>query len=396
MIRPFLHRVVAGLAVATICIVVAACGSSSQTSTNAGTTSSSTGGSSQASGASSGAAGVAAATKAIAPLEAAPSPFNVTQPLTRAPKGARIAYMECGAPECSYLAPFVAQAAAALGMHVTDISAGNTAQTIAAAFSSVAQLHPAAVLDPALDPILWSSQLSQLKAEKIPLIAWTLPAQPTGRFARLFTTASDYAHVGDLMADYVISKSDGKAKIVFYYSPEYPVFAGEAQAFQTQIEQTCPGCSIDVQKMPAADIGTTAPGQVVSYLQQHTGTNWVAMAFGSLMLGVPQALRSAGLTGIQTVSQAGGSQNFGYIKAGEQTADLSLSLPILAWSGVDAAARVITRQPDPVTALGSSGLMNTQPPIQFITKSNVTWNPSQPFLGYNDYQARFKKLWGVS
>jgi ribose transport system substrate-binding protein len=393
MISSGLRRAVAAAAVAGSCVALAACGSSNKDD-NGSAASASSGSSTTAT--AGGAAGVAAATKAIAPLEQGPSPFNVTEPLRKLPTGAKIAYMQCGAPECAYIAGFLKQAAAAMGVNVNYIKTGATAQTITAAFNSAIQLKPAAVLVPALDPITWPKQLAELKSKKIPVIAWTIPPQPDGRFTKLFLTGADNEQVGKLEADYIIAKSGGKAKIVYYYAPEYTVFAGAAARFQQEIKSACPACTISVQKAPAAQIGTTFPSRLVSYLQQHGDTQWVAMAFGSLMLGVPQALQKAGLASkVQTISQAGGSDNFSYIKAGQQTVDLSLSLPILTWSVLDSAARAITGQPDPNVKLGDSGILSTQPPIEFITKDKVTWGPHDTFVGFDNYQARFKKLWGV-
>jgi ribose transport system substrate-binding protein len=393
MISLGLRRAIGAVAIAGSCVALAACGSSSDD--GGGSTAAASGSSTTATTATAD-AGVAAATKAIAPLEQAPSPFNVTAPLKKLPTGAKIAYMQCGAPECAYIAGYLKDAASAMGVDVTYIKTGATAQTITAAFNSAIQLSPAAVLVPALDPITWSRQLAELKSKKIPVIAWTIPPQPEGRFTKLFLTGADNEQVGKLEADYIIAKSGGTAKIVYYYAPEYTVFAGAAAQFQQEIKSACPGCTISVQKAPAAQIGTTFPSRLVSYLQQHSDTQWVAMAFGSLMLGVPQALQKAGLAGkVQTISQAGGSDNFSYIKAGQQTVDLSLSLPILTWSVLDSAARAITGQSDPNVKLGDSGILSTQPPIEFITKDKVTWGPNDTFVGYDDYQARFKTLWGV-
>jgi ribose transport system substrate-binding protein len=384
------------LCAATVALVAAGCGSSSDSndSSAAGTAA----GASTTTASSSGASGVAAATAAIAPFETKPSAFNITQPLkSKPPKGATLAYMQCGAPECAELAAPIAVAAKELGMSVKIVKTGATAGTIAAAFNSAIQLKPDAVLVPALDPITWTKQLNELNSMKIPVVAWTIPQQPTEKFAWQMLGGDDFAHVAELQADYVISKSNGKAVVSYYYAPEYTVFDIAAKAFKKEIEAKCPGCKVDLQQFPASSIGTGLPGKVVSYLQQHPDTNWIAFAFGSPMAGVPQALSKAGLTGkVQTITQSGSpAPNYQYLKSGQQTVDLATSKGEVEWGAVDAAARAITGQANPVTKLGDSGLNTTQTPIQFLTKDNLTFDSTQPWEAYPDFKDRFRKLWVI-
>ena len=46
---------------------------------------------------------------------------------------------------------------------------------------------------------------------------------------------------------------------------------------------------------------------------------------------------------------------------------------------------------EPVTAGEKRGL----PPIQFLTKSDITFDPTQGWKAYPDFAQRFAKLWGA-
>jgi ribose transport system substrate-binding protein len=142
--------------------------------------------------------------------------------------------------------------------------------------------------------------------------------------------------------------------------------------------------------VPGGDIGTPRlPNRVVSYLQAHPETKYVTMAFGSMAIGLPQALAAAGLTDkVTVISEAGGPINFQYIKSGQQTMDLAQDLRVQAWTGVDAAARLATGQ--------KTTLVDPLPPIRFLTKDNITFDPQGGFTAFPDYKEHFRKQWGIT
>ncbi|MCC6222973.1 MAG: substrate-binding domain-containing protein [Thermoleophilia bacterium] len=338
---------------------------------------------------------VAEAAEAIAFIEGQPSEIPITEPLAALPEGATVAYMQCGVPECAYLAPGFQAAADALGVKLVVIKAGSTAQTIAAAFDSAIQKGVDAILVPALDPITWPKQLEEIKAKDIKVVIWTVPTQEEGLHAASYLTAADYARVATIMANYVIAKSGGAANVVYYRSPEFMVFNDAADAFVATITEKCPGCTIETQDAPVATIGTELPGQVVSYIQRKPETNWVAMAFGSMMIGVPEALEAAGLAeNIGSISQAGGPVNYQYIQAGKQTADVTLDYPFFTWMAMDAVARALAGQEIPIVEM-DNGLWTSQAPIQILTQPDITFDVNQMWVAYPDFQEYFKGLWGV-
>lgn len=318
-------------------------------------------------------------------------PIPVTEPLQTLPTGKKFVFVQCGVAECAFLADQAKTAAGLVGAELTVIQAGDSAQGTADAFSSALDLRPDVIITAAIDPAVWTSQLNAIRDAKIPVVSWTIPDPTPDGITVSFNGSDGFAAAGRLMADYAIKDSGGKANAVVFYPPEYTTFKGLAEGFQQEMKDQCPGCSIEVQTAPASEIGSQLPSRVVSYLQSHPDTDWVAMAFGSMLIGVPQAMRAAGVgEDVKTISQAGGQVNFQYLKDGLQTVDLSNDIRQEAWLAVDIASRLSTGQEvDPQTP----GARTAQ---QFLTQEDITFDPAGGFSSYPGFEDYFKKLWGVA
>ena len=137
----------------------------------------------------------------------------------------------------------------------------------------------------------------------------------------------------------------------------------------------------------------------MSDLQSHPDTTVVVGSNSENMIGLPAAMKTAGLQPakegqavspgkvIATVGQAGSPATLQYLKDGQQTVDLTLDAPVLSWTLVDAATRGATGQPlDPQEAKG-------MPPEQFLSQSDIKFDPSKGWTGYPDFAKRFAELW---
>jgi len=343
------------------------------------------------------AAGLSHAEETIAPyLERAVSipdvdpPIPVTEPLAALPTGKKFAYVECNVPECAVVGAEMKVAIEQLGGEFQSFKQGNDTQSTADAFQAAFDSQPDVLIQDAIDPATWTSQLKLFKDAGIPVVSWTIPNDPAAEgISAVFNGGDTFQTVGRIMADYVIAKSEGKANAVLFYPPEYTVFVGLAEAFQDEIQSQCPGCTVSIESAPASEIGSQLPTKVVSFVQANPSTDWVVGAFGSVLIGVPQALAAAGIEGIDTLSQAGGEVNFQYIKDGLQTADLSNDLNQEAWIAADIAAKLATGQEvDDVT-------LNSRSAQMFITQDEVTFDPSAGFQSYPEFKEYFQGLWGV-
>jgi len=369
-------------------LIVSGCGGSDSSSDS----SSQSGGSSGSTASGGSSKGVEEAKAAIAEVLKPPTSFGITAPLKERPTGKTVAFMQCGVPECAAINKHLGPATKAMGVKLQTIQTGNTPQTIAEGFNTAIETHPDAVIVPAIDPVIWQSQLKKLRAAHIPILAWYLPEDiKTDPLAKGILTntydASDATRVGQLLADFVVAESNGEASVVDVEVPEFTIFKIQAEAFKEELARVCPECSVDSLKSHAEDIGSKIPGAVVSYLQQHPETNWVVSDFGSLATGVPQAIAAAGLDeNVKLVSASSEPNNYEDVKSGGEYATLPVDLHYLAWQGVDGAARAITGQ-----SLAPDGPGNV--PMQILKQEDITFEPSEEWVGFPGYEQKFEELW---
>ncbi len=141
--------------------------------------------------------------------------------------------------------------------------------------------------------------------------------------------------------------------------------------------------------LSAADIGTTVPSQIVSYLQSHPEVKYISLQFGDFAIGVPQALKAAGLTDVKITSQASSKAQYDDIEAGgSQFADIPVPFPYLSYVAVDSAARLILGQE--VTAEQAAT------PLSVMEKDNLDLSDGGYWPGVEGYKAQFEELWSAN
>lgn len=361
---------------------LAACGSSSDSSnssTSSGTSASNTAGSGS---------GAAAAAAAIKPYVGHPSAFPVTQPLQRVPKGATVAYVDCGVPICALFWEQFQGAAKTMGIKLSRVKAGYSANTVSAAFDSIVAQKPDAVIVLAINVELWKNQLEELQEANIPVVAGAIVGAESYGFKSVQQGDAQSELAGRLMADYLVAEWGSESNVVMYDTPETSYTPLLAEAFTGEMEKVCPECAVRTAHIPVATIGTTAPSTIVSDLQANPDTTVAAFATDEVERGLPAALQSAGIT-VKTIGYAPGPTNYQYVKEGKETAVLAVDVPVLGWTFIDQAAREMVGQE--LTGPEAEGISD----IQFLTQKDITFDPSRGWTGYPDFAERFAKLWGV-
>jgi ribose transport system substrate-binding protein len=364
-------------------MAAAACGSS-------GSSSSSGAGSSPDSGSSGAAQGanVAAATAALVPYIGHPSAFPVTEPLPeKLPAGKTFVFLQCGTPFCALAGMSLQAAVAAIGGKFTKLDAGTTASSAQAAASSALALKPDAVFM-TVDPSLFGDGLKKLSAAGVKVVSISIAkdAVPYGVTFN-YIGANEVDHDGKLLADWVIAHKGAKANAVFYGLPTFDFSNPMQQAFENEMKKDCPSCSVRTVPIDASTIGTTAPNTVVADLQAHPATNVAVFVSLQIAQGLPAAMRAAGLTGITTVGRGPTPGNLQDIKSGALTAGLAIDAPVSTWTAVDSAARLMEgAQP---TASEKAGDLDEE----FLGQKDITFNTTDGWIGYPDFQQRYATLW---
>jgi ribose transport system substrate-binding protein len=369
--------------IALLALVLSACGSS-------GSSSSSSTPNQTTAKASDSAAEAKQAASVIAPYIGKPSAFPVTEPLTKAPKGKTIAYMDCGTPVCALVWQLVQPAAATMGVKLDRIKSGLAANTVSAAFDSVVAKKPAGVMVMATPIALWSKQLAELKKANIPVVVEGVAgaeAKQYGVPAGNAATAEANALAGKLLANYVVAKFGADANVVVYQLPEVGVTKETAAAVESNLKAACSKCAVRTADVSAATLGNKAASVVVSDLQAHPDATVAVFTSDEIQIGLPAALKAAGID-VKTLGYGPGPLNLQQLKDGKETAALASDFPVLIWATLDQLARQTTGQKlkgDEAKGIGD---------LQFLTSSDITSDPSKGWTGYPDFAQRFGKLWG--
>jgi ribose transport system substrate-binding protein len=390
MVRKGIRVVAALCALGVVVFAVAACGGSSSDSTSGGsggsTTETESGG-----GESGGSADVAAAEKALQPYLDHPSPFPVDEPLKEAlPPDTKMVYMQCGSPICQLQWGLYEAAGKALGVEMTRIKAGSQAQEVANAFDTVVAEKPDAVLVPAIEPSLFRSQLEQLQGEGV-IVATSGVVDPEEYGIEVFDFARKSVEVtGKLLAAKAVVEKGDEANIVYYEVPELSFIKTQREAFEAEMENLCPECSTRYVDVPLATVGNSAPNRMVSDLQQNPDTNVAVFSTGEMSIGLPAALKAAGITDVITFGFGATPANLEYIREGEETGGLGIDLPVDVWALVDEAARTLIGQElSPAEKTEEPPV----PPFQFLGGKDITFDPTNGWTGYPEYEKQFEELW---
>jgi ribose transport system substrate-binding protein len=374
-----------------VALAATACSSSSTSSTSGGTagTSSPATASSTASADTGNAAGLAAAKQALAPYTGHPSPFPATEKLAKLPApGSKFVFLQCGSPVCAIFSQLMPAPAKALGVNFVAVNSGNTATSSQAGAAAALSDKPAAVLVGASNPQLYGDYLHKLiSAGSVVAGGGTVGGSSYG-VQEAVGGAQDVAHAGDVMADWVTVNKGPSANVVFFGTPELAFSAGMQAAFAQTLTQSDPGVKADYQQLSIATFGTTAPNQVISYLQSHPSVNTVVFASMEGATGLAAALKDAHLSPT-TLGFAPTSSNLQDIADGGLTAGLALDFNVQVWMQLNLAARLIAQQ--------TTSPSNLEVDMQLLTKSDLQgMNLSHGWTGYPDVAQRFATLWGTA
>lgn len=338
---------------------------------------------------SAAAASLAAAQQAITPYVGHPSAFPATEKLAKLPTpGSKFVFLQCSAPVCAIFAQLMHAPAQALGVKLVIVNSGASATTSQAAAATALADKPAAVLVGASNPQLYGDFMNKLVAAgSVVAGGGTVGGQAYGIQNAVGGERGDNL-AGKLLADWVIVHKGPNANVAFFGTPELTFSKGMQAAFAAELSANCPGCTASFQQLSITTFGTTAPSQVVSYLQAHPSTNTVVFSTMEGATGLAAALRNAHVSPT-TLGFAPTPSNLQDIANGGLTAGLGLDFNVQVWMQLNLAARLIAGQTTPDS--------NLDVDMQFLSQSDLAGKDySQGWTGYPDVAQRMSALWGIS
>ncbi|WAU82059.1 substrate-binding domain-containing protein [Streptomyces sp. Qhu-G9] len=375
--RRAVRRALTAIVPATALLALAACGSDTTPaadSTQAG---------------APGSPGLTAARAALQKYSERPATISVTEPVGKAiPKGKKIDFILCGVQSCKDLAGFFTEAAEELGWEVKQIATQGTPESVQAAYEQALRDKPDAVVASGFPRAVYAKQLARLKAADIPVIQSNADDVLGDGISLLKNGPDDVGIQGEMLASWVVSNSGAKASTVYFDLPAYTILKPVKDSFAAKYEEWCAGCGLDNVDVPITAVGKDMPDRVVSYLRSHPKVTHVVFSLGLLNVGVPAALKTAGITGKHIVVNVGDAQNYQYIQSGLTDGAMALNSHETAWLQADALARHFTGLPMDVDQKAAL-------PNMLVTKDNLP-SADGDFPIVEDYQKQFKALWGLS
>jgi ribose transport system substrate-binding protein len=340
-------------------------------------------------------------TKENASLVAAPPTSPVTEfpastKLGGPPPKKSIAWLACELPTCQeMLSDGYKNAAAALGWNFKQINykVSDPASAVQQALDDNVDYIAITGIPTAAFP----NQAKEAAKRDIPIVSCFDITKPAPKVNGLYMQCADtygYGLQAKQMADWMINDSGGKANIVMVNIEDYPILQAERKAIQSEFKDKCPDCKFDLLPVTVDDVGGgKVPAKVAAYVQSHPNINYVELGFSDLGLGIPQALKAAGvqdkvkITGVQSNSAV-----LKDIVKGNIAAWTAQAQEFAGWLSLDALARLSKHMP--LTKYESSGqlpswVIDSKQEAQKLLDGPGEWP------GPEGFQDKFKQIWGV-
>jgi ribose transport system substrate-binding protein len=373
----------AGTAFIAVAAVLAACGSTKSASTGGSTTPGS------GSTASSSSTGVASTSGVLASYENAPTAIPIATPLKATPpRGKTFVFLQCDVAQCTEESTAMKAVVAAVGwnLKVIPYQSENPA-TLISGLQQALQLHPAAVGLTGIPQIEWQSELPAYQKAGIPIIVGQVGPQVLSK--TVIASIGNVLNVqitAKVLADYFIAKSGGKGKILQFQVPDFPILGAFDEAFRTDVQASCPGCSVTQLTGTIAEVtsgGSTAA--IVSALQRNSQDTWLVTDDGPWVDGLPSALAAAHLH-VKIIGEGADVTDETDIKQGTMTAFTAVALDYGMWAMMDAALRHLEGMPNSP----NEGLL----PFQLLVQGE-SFTVSESYNQPSDFAAQMEKLWHV-
>ncbi|MFT4287195.1 sugar ABC transporter substrate-binding protein [Nocardioides sp.] len=210
-------------------------------------------------------------------------------------------------------------------------------------------------------------------------------------------TYADYLDTvfGPTQADYAITQTEGKAKVIELTETDLVVTQHLAKGFESGLEK-CTSCEI-VKTVPItlSDlVGGKLQEKVSAALTQHPEANVIYAQYdATILLGVGQAAVAANRPGLITIGSEGLEPNVELIKEGKgQSAAFGPAAWRAGWAAIDGLNRIFAGEPAVSTGIG----------LQLIDKDHLPTDPAYYDGNFDesgktilDYRSGYKKIWGV-
>lgn len=318
-----------------------------------------------------------------------PTKIGLTTPIGQpVPSGKTIVYINCGAEACANTGQALTEASQVLGWTTKIINVSPTPQGIQAGFDEAIRLKPDGVAYNGLPKAAFERQLATLDSMHIPVAA-AFVSDPVG--GGLDFTYVDGNTVGKgtrILAAKTLVDAGKPVDVGLVNITDYPIVQVYTKAFADEVSADCSACATKTLNVQQAEIGKDAPAKIVNFLRANPNMKALYLALDDFAIGLPAAMRNAGLKDIKLYSFAPTRAGIQALDDGERTASVPTQQREGGWYLADAFARIFAGQP--VVPAGIDDI-----PWTIWAKDTPAGVPSSTdnpsFIV--DYQQQFKQLW---
>jgi len=335
---------------------------------------------------------VATATAAMRPYLVAPTSINQHVPLKGKFSTAKPwIIITCELPQCHVISDGAVAAAKAAKMPYKVTSYNTTdGATLTAAVKDALQYNPVAVSPIGYSQALWNNLQPLYKAAGVFITPMALgDSVPSSVVTQGAAGGPDYVKSGKVMADYVISTSKANAKALVMDVPAYAVLKAFGDGFKAEMARGCSACQVTPLDLTPAQLATNGiVPAIISALQKDPSISYLVNTDGAFIGGLEPALKAAGINNLNIVSGSPDINNATAVKNGTQLSIIASPESQYGWIAMDIVLRTMEHMAVPLADGGR--------PMQLETKQNIGTPSTAGMTAPNNYQAEYKKLWGVS
>lgn len=324
----------------------------------------------------------AGAEEAMKPVESFSGPTEGPA----AAAGKKVVFITCGfeAEGCNLPGKAAKEAGDALGWDVTVVDGKFDPRVYSRAIQNAIDSDADGIIIDAIDADAISGPLKAARAKGIVVGSYDSLNEVTDTSVSYDVQASTEKQ-GKAMADYMIWKTDGKAKAFILNAPEFKAPYAWTETAEKEIKQ-CSSCEITgSQKFTAGDAATRLPQLTVSSVRQNPDTNVMIASYDAAMLASIPSMQGAGiLEDVKVGTFNGISAAMDLIRKGQLTASVGGAMEWGAWASMDNMNRM----------LSGEDAVEQNVPVRLITAENVdTIDPSGPWTGDIDFRSEYQKIW---
>ena len=343
-------------------------------------------------GASAASGGDANVTEAQAAAEKAgtrPTVLDLGKPVGKEiPTGKKIAFISCGVEACEIQGDIIKEGAALLGWTAQTIGTDGSPEQLQNAFQTALRQGADAVILNAVTRSVVAKQLAEAQKQGVPFVTLSSVEKPGDGILANIADTRNSGRIGELLAAKIVSDSDGEANTLYVNISAFQILKALGDQFESSYKKYCPDCEYGSLDIPATSLGKDAPDRIVSYLRSHPQVNHVVLSVSNALgAGLPAALRAAGLADkVKIIGQSADTQTFQDLQAGNIAAVIPYDYYTVDYLMLDALARHFAGVP----------VEDQAPPLWIVTADNMPAGATEGLVPVvEDYQAQFKKAWGI-